>query len=54
MYTAAEKFMANQIVAGKVTYVAAVTARPDLKAGIDAYLTEIKRTDLIVEPIEEG
>jgi len=47
MYTATEKFMANQIISGK-DYTTVITARPDLKAGIDAYLLQQGRGDLIV------
>jgi len=49
MYTAYESFMAKRIISGSRSYTEVVTARPDLKAGIDAYLTEVGRQDLIVE-----
>ena len=41
-------FMAKRIIAGRNDYVTVVTARPDLKDGIDAYLIENGYGDLIV------
>lgn len=41
-------FMAKRIIAGKNGYVEVVTARPDLKAGIDGYLTGNGHSELIV------
>ena len=49
MYTVYESFMAKKIIAGSKTYVEVITARPDLKAGIDAYLIETGHQDLITE-----
>jgi hypothetical protein len=40
-------YMAQRIIDGVYTYQYVITKRPDLKAGIDAYLTEKGRTDLI-------
>jgi len=53
MYTATEKFMAKQIIVKtdsgiEGTYTEVITARPDLKTGIDNYLREVGRMDLIV------
>ena len=46
------EFMAQMIidnpVGGKYTYNYVIGKRPDLKVGIDAYLTLKERTDLIV------
>ncbi|WP_154663202.1 hypothetical protein [Bacillus massiliigorillae] len=41
-------FMAGRIIDGKNEYTDVVTKRPDLKDGIDAYLFEKGRDDLIV------
>jgi len=41
-------FMAKRIIAGRNTYTEVVTARPDLKADIDQYLTENGHLELIV------
>lgn len=41
-------FMAKRIIAGKNGYVEVVTARPDLKAGIDGHLAEKGYGELIV------
>jgi len=41
-------FLAYRIIYGKLDYTYAVTKRPDLKAGIDAYLTENGHPELIV------
>lgn len=43
-------FVASMIVRGSVTYLEAVSKRPDLKDGIDAYLFSVSRSDLIVAP----
>lgn len=43
------KLVAQTIIDGKTDYVFAVKQRPDLKAGIDAYLREKGREDLIVD-----
>lgn len=40
-------YMAKRIIDGAYTYVYVISKRPDLKDGIDAYLTEVGRTDLI-------
>jgi len=40
-------FMAKRIIAGRNTYIEVVTARPDLKSGIDAYLIENGHAELI-------
>ncbi len=42
-------YMAKRIIEGAYAYSYVVAKRPDLKAGIDAYLTEQGRADLIVE-----
>lgn len=41
-------FMAKRIIAGRNDYSEVVIARPDLKAGIDAYLAESGHGDLVV------
>ena len=41
-------FLAKRIIAGRNTYAEVVTARPDLKADIDQYLTENGHPELIV------
>lgn len=41
-------YLANQIIMGKLDYATVITKRPDLKDGIDAYLTEKERQDLII------
>ena len=41
-------YMGQAIIDGRYTYTYVVTKRPDLKTGIDAYLTERGRPDLIV------
>jgi len=46
--TAIEIFMAKRIIAGRNTYTEVITARPDLKAGIDQYLTENGHPELII------
>lgn len=46
MYTVYESFMAKRIIAGK-NYGEVIQARPDLKVGIDAYLTEQGHVNLI-------
>lgn len=40
-------YIAQRIIDGVYTYDYVVTRRPDLKTGIDAYLTEKGRADLI-------
>ncbi len=40
-------YMAQRIIDGAYTYDYVITKRPDLKAGIDTYLTEHNRADLI-------
>lgn len=40
-------FLAQRIIDGFLAYTVAVTKRPDLKTGIDAYLTSKGREDLI-------
>lgn len=47
MATSAEVYMANRIMSGALDYTTVVTKRPDLKAGIDEYLTNAGRADLI-------
>jgi hypothetical protein len=46
------EFMAQMIIDnpedGKYTYTYVTGKRPDLKTGIDAYLTLTERTDLII------
>ena len=42
-------YMAQRIIDGAYTYEFVIAKRPDLKNGIDAYLTEKGREDLIVE-----
>lgn len=44
-------YMAQRIIDGAYEYVYVISKRPDLKAGIDTYLIEKGRHDLIV-PIE--
>ena len=41
-------FMAKRIIAGRNTYTEVVTARPDLKADIDQYLTDNSHPELII------
>lgn len=33
-------YLVNQVILGKLTYTEVVTKRPDLKDGIDAYISE--------------
>lgn len=40
-------YMASRIIAGAYTYAYVVDKRPDLKDGIDSYLTAQGREDLI-------
>ncbi len=40
-------YMAQRIIDGAYTYAFVISKRPDLKAGIDAYLAEQGRTDII-------
>lgn len=44
-----EIFMANRIINGLSNYTDVITARPDLKAGIDAELIRQGKAELIVE-----
>lgn len=41
------EYIAQRIIDGVYTYDFVISRRPDLKAGIDAYLTEKGRTDLM-------
>lgn len=41
------EYMAYRIMQGAHTYDYVISRRPDLKAGIDQYLTDNGRTDLI-------
>lgn len=41
------KLYGDYIISGRYDYTFVVNRRPDLKADIDAYLTEQGRTDLI-------
>lgn len=41
-------YMGSRIVQGAQDYAYVISKRPDLKEGIDAYLTENGRSDLIV------
>jgi hypothetical protein len=41
------QYLASRIISGAYTYEYVIGKRPDLKAGIDAYLTEQGRQDLI-------
>lgn len=34
------RYLVNQMVMGRLTYTEVVTARPDLKEGIDKYLAD--------------
>lgn len=47
MYTKIEAYLGQRIIDGAMTYSAVIAARPANKAGIDAYLTEQGRADLI-------
>ncbi|MEC0241974.1 hypothetical protein P4H66_19410 [Paenibacillus dokdonensis] len=42
-------YMGQRIIDGAYTYGYVLTKRPDLKEGIDAYLREQGRNDLITE-----
>lgn len=42
-------YMAQRIIDGAYTYTFVITQRPDLKEGIDAYLSAKGREDLIDE-----
>lgn len=42
-------YMGQRIIDGAYTYDYVISKRPDLKVGIDAYLTEKGRTDLITQ-----
>jgi hypothetical protein len=42
-------YMGQRIIDGAYTYDYVIAKRPDLKAGIDAYLTEKGREDLITQ-----
>lgn len=41
-------YIGQRIIDGAYTYACVVGKRPDLKAGIDAYLTEKEHQDLII------
>ena len=41
-------YMAQRIIDGVYTYAYVISKRADLKAGIDAYLTDKGRQDLII------
>ncbi|MED4933981.1 hypothetical protein [Heyndrickxia coagulans] len=40
-------YIAQRVIDGAYTYDFVISRRPDLKAGIDAYLTEKGKTNLI-------
>ncbi|WP_198401596.1 hypothetical protein [Parageobacillus thermoglucosidasius] len=42
-------YLAQRIIDGAYTYDCVISKRPDLKAGIDAYLHEKGREDLITQ-----
>ncbi len=42
-------YMAQRIIDGAYTYDYVITRRPDLKEGIDTYLTEKGQEDLITQ-----
>ena len=42
-------YMGQRIIDGAYTYEYVISKRPDLKAGIDIYLTEKGRTDLVTQ-----
>jgi hypothetical protein len=42
-------YLAQRIIDGAYTYDYVISKRPDLKAGIDAYLREKGREDLIAQ-----
>jgi hypothetical protein len=42
-------YLAQRIIDGAYTYDFVISRRPDLKAGIDAYLREKGRDDLITQ-----
>lgn len=42
------RYLAEKIIAGELGYGFVVGKRPDLKAGIDAYLIENGHVDLII------
>jgi hypothetical protein len=42
-------YLAQRIIDGAYTYDYVISKRPDLKAGIDAYLIEKGRQDLITQ-----
>ena len=41
-------YMGQRIIDGVYTYAYVISKRPDLKVGIDQYLTDKGRTDLII------
>ena len=43
-------YMADRIMRGAYDYAFVISKRPDLKEGIDAYLVEHGREDLITTP----
>lgn len=42
-------YLAQRIIDGRFTYTEVITKKPNLKTGIDAYLTEKGRQDLITQ-----
>ena len=42
------EYLANQIILGKLEYIIVITKKPELKNGIDEFLIEKNRKDLIV------
>lgn len=42
-------YLAQRIIDGALDYTYVISKRPNLKAGIDDYLTEKGRTNLIVQ-----
>lgn len=41
-------FLGERIINGALEYIVAVSKRPDLKTGVDTYLTDKGKSDLIV------
>lgn len=44
-----DRYVAQRIIDGAYSYDFVISKRTDLKAGIDAYLAEKDRTDLITQ-----
>ncbi|MBC2579682.1 hypothetical protein [Clostridium sp. DJ247] len=44
-----DEYIGQRIIDGAYTYSYVISKRPDLKAGIDAYLTDQGRQDLITQ-----